>query len=81
MKSGIFTGADERFTSPDSSKASDKEVEALFKQWTAVMNADAAAEEKGTATRWGQLAQKGPVSPADISKETARVSPGGTGAD
>ena len=72
MKSGIFTGEDERFTSPKSSKASDKEVETLLKQWTAVMDADAAAEEKCNATRWGRLAQKGPVSPADISKEDSR---------
>jgi hypothetical protein len=72
MKSGIFTEKDERFTSPDSSKQSDKEVEALFKQWTAMMDADAAAEEKCSATRWGQLAEKGPVSPADISKEDSR---------
>ena len=72
MKSGIFTGADERFTYPNSSKTSDKEVETLFKQWTAVMDADAAAEEKCNATRWGRLAEKGPVSPADISKEDSR---------
>jgi hypothetical protein len=72
MKSGIFTGADERFTSPDSSKKSDKEVAAIFKQWNAVMDADAAAEEKCNATRWGELAAKGPVSPADISKEDSR---------
>jgi hypothetical protein len=72
MKSGIFTSQDERFTSPNSSKTSDKDVETLFKQWTAVMDADAAAEEKCSATRWGQLAEKGPVSPADISKEDSR---------
>jgi hypothetical protein len=72
MKSGIFTGADERFTSPESSKKSDKEVAAIFKQWNAVMDADAAAEEKCNATHWGQLAAKGPVSPADISKEDSR---------
>lgn len=73
MKSGIFTGEDERFTTtPDSSKTSEKEVDALFKQWQAVMDADAAAEEKCDATRWGQLAQKGPVTPADISREDSR---------
>ncbi len=72
MKSGIFTEKDERFTYPDSNKKSDKEVATLLKQWTAAMNADAAAEEKCNATRWGQLAQKGPVSPADISKEDSR---------
>jgi hypothetical protein len=68
MKSGIFTGEDERFTSsPNSAGASDKDVDALFKQWKAVMAADAAAEEKCNATRWGQLAEKGPVTPADLS--------------
>jgi hypothetical protein len=72
MKSGIFTSEEERFTSPKSSKAADKEVDTLLKQWTAVMDADAAAEEKCNATRWGRLAQKGPVSPADISKEDSR---------
>jgi hypothetical protein len=73
MKSGIFTGEDERFTaSPDSAGASDKEVDALFKQWQTVMAADAAAEEKCDATRWGQLAEKGPVTPADISREDSR---------
>ena len=73
MKSGIFTGEDERFTSsPDSAGASDKDVDALFKQWQAVMDADAAAEEKCNATRWGQLAEKGPVTPADISREDSR---------
>jgi hypothetical protein len=72
MKSGIFTGGDERFTSPDSSKTSDKEVETVFKQWTAVMDADAAAEEKCNATRWGRLAENGPVTPADISKDISR---------
>ncbi|HEY2139143.1 MAG TPA: hypothetical protein VGH00_03625 [Chthoniobacterales bacterium] len=72
MKSGIFTSENGRFTFPDSNKSSDKQAEALFKQWTAVMDADAAAEEKCNATRWGQLAEKGPVSPADISKEDSR---------
>jgi hypothetical protein len=72
MKSGIFTSKEERFTSPKSSKATDKEVETLFKQWTAVMDADAAAEDKCNATSWGQLAAKGPVSPEDISKEDSR---------
>jgi hypothetical protein len=72
MKSGIFTGEDERFTYPDSAGASDKEVNALFKQWQAAMDADAAAEEKCNATRWGKLAEKGPVTPADISREDSR---------
>lgn len=72
MKSGIFTGDEERFTYPDSAGASEKEVEALFKQWNAVMDADAAAEEKCNATRWGKLAEKGPVTPADISREVSR---------
>jgi hypothetical protein len=72
MKSGIFTSEQERFTSPKPSKASDKEVETLLKQWTAVMDADAAAEEKCNATHWGRLAEKGPVLPADISKEDSR---------
>lgn len=74
MKSGIFTSEEERFTSPNSSssKASDKQVETVFKQWTALMDADAAAEEKCNATRWGKLAEKGPVLPADISKEDSR---------
>jgi hypothetical protein len=72
MKSGIFTGEDERFTYPDSAGASDKEVNALFKQWQAVMDADAAAEEKCNVTRWGKLAEKGPVTPADISREDSR---------
>jgi hypothetical protein len=72
MKSGIFVGEDERFTKPDTSKTSDRDVEALFKQWNAVMDADAAAEEKCNATRWGQLAEKGPVTPADISREDSR---------
>jgi hypothetical protein len=68
MKSGIFTGEDERFTSsPDSAGASDKKVDALFDQWQVVIDADAAAEEKCDATRWGQLAEKGPVSPTDLS--------------
>jgi hypothetical protein len=69
MKSGIFVGENGRFTSPSDSSKSDKEVDALFKQWQAVMDADAAAEEKCGATRWGQLAEKGPVTPADISRE------------
>ena len=72
MKSGIFLGEDGRFTSPDSSKTSDDDVDALFKQWQAVMDADGAAEEKCNATRWGQLAEKGPVTPADISREDSR---------
>jgi len=72
MKTGIFVGKDARFTGPDSSKTSDQEVEALLKQWNAVMDADAAAEEKCNATRWGQLAEKGPVTPADISREDSR---------
>jgi hypothetical protein len=68
MKSGIFTGEDERFTSsPDSAGASDEKVNALFDQWQAVLDADGVAEEKCNATRWGQLAEKGPVSPADLS--------------
>lgn len=72
MKSGIFVGENGRFTSaPDSSKT-DKDTDALFKQWQAVMDADAAAEEKCNATRWGQLAEKGPVTPADISREDSR---------
>ena len=67
MKSGIFTGEDERFTSsPDSAGTSDK-VEALYDQWQAVIDADGVAEEKCNATRWGELAEKGPVSPADLS--------------
>jgi hypothetical protein len=53
MKSGIFLGDNGRITSPDSNKTSDKQVEALFKQWTAAMDAYAAAEEKCSATRWG----------------------------
>jgi hypothetical protein len=72
MKSGIFTGDEERFTYPDSAGASDRDIDALFKQWKAVMDADAAAEEKCDATRWGQLAEKGPVTPADISREVSR---------
>jgi len=68
MKSGIFTGADERFTSgPDSAGASEKKVDALFKQWQAVIDADGVAEEKCGATRWGQLAEKGPIGPGDLT--------------
>ena len=73
MKSGIFTGEDERFTSsPDSAGASDKDVDALFEQWQAVMDADGVAEEKCDATRWGQLAEKGPVGPGDLTIEDYR---------
>jgi hypothetical protein len=72
LKSGIFVGGDAKFTRADSSKTSDQRVEALLKQWNAVMDADTAAEEKCNATRWGQLAQKGPVTPADISREDLR---------
>jgi hypothetical protein len=72
MKSGIFTGDQERFTYPDSAGTSDKDIDALFKQWNAVMGADAAAEERCNTTRWGKLAEKGPVTPADISREISR---------
>jgi len=72
MKSGIFVGEAGRFTSPAPSKANNRDVEALLKQWNAVMDADAAAEEKCNATRWGQLAEKGPVTPADISLQDSR---------
>lgn len=72
MKSGIFVGEDGRFTGPAPSKTNDQDVEALLKQWNAVMDADAAAEERCNATRWSQLAEKGPVTPADISREDSR---------
>jgi hypothetical protein len=72
MKSGIFVGQDARFAGPRSSKTSDRDVEALLKQWNTVMDADATAEEKCNATRWGQLAEKGLVTPADISREDSR---------
>jgi len=72
MKSGIFVGEDGRFIGPAPSKTNEQDVEALLKQWNAVMDADAAAEERCNATRWGQLAEKGPVTPADISREDSR---------
>jgi hypothetical protein len=73
MKSGIFTGEDERFTSsPDPAAASDKKLDALFDQWQAVIDADGVAEEKCNATRWGLLAEKGPIGPGDLAIEDYR---------
>jgi hypothetical protein len=73
LRSGIFVGEAGRFTSGSGAGKDGKEESgALFDQWQAVIDADAGAEEKCSATRWGQLAEKGDVSPADISREDSR---------
>jgi hypothetical protein len=50
----------------------DQDVDTLFNQWKAVMDADAAAEEKCDATRWGQWVEKGDVNLANLSLEDYR---------
>jgi hypothetical protein len=73
LKSGIFVGENGRYSSrAGRGGTSDQDVDTLFNQWKAVMDADAAAEEKCDATRWGQLAEKGDVNLADLSLEDYR---------
>jgi protein-disulfide isomerase len=73
IKSGVFVGRPGVTSTPDGSqRTDDQDIEALFQQWQAVIDADGVAEEKCSATRWGQLAEKGPVSPADLSREDWR---------
>ena len=73
IKSGIFIGGAVRTTSgADSGESSDRDVDSLYNQWQAMLDADGVAEDKCSATRWGQLAEKGPVSPTDLSRKDYR---------
>ena len=73
IKSGLFIGGKVRTTSSANSReSSDGDVNSLYNQWQAVLDADGVAQDKCSATRWGQLADKGPVSPTDLSREDYR---------